>query len=765
MLRCLLLLFYKVDIMPNYDGLTATFINLLNADYDNPGFSVLGPVDGKYTLKTTAEAAPALLKELHQAFQSHGHTLERMPYQIKALSDPKTQAVEVEFPRIDFPLVDIERLSGKEIFERLFSPEIRENNGNIVHWTASKGTNQQTVYSYIGEAGETDIRTLQVNLFRQILSHASRADLYQAFAEGSFKSLPVPEPKVLYSKNMTGTGPLAPHLKNDSLLTIRDNQGKPVVLFDALGLAKCLLAPKFTLEAFNPAAATCSSSDGYNTEITFNESDFLSYMSTLLNHGIFMHVKDDLLYPVAYPHAQAIQSLTLIDFVIDCSGSMAGEPIERLKTHLTNIIERLYTEMDPMATFIRFSPFNTTLLPPVEFPLTQKSKLIEEIKKLFATGGTQLYEAIVKSAEYALTKTNMNKVSIYMTDGQDTSCMGDIYNPNNYSSNLFRNTLNDLKNDRNKPKFFSIEIGDLTDAILQQIQQITTGERIQANSDLSNFDIIYNYVHQFGLSRRYIDFYQKACSFRLEVLQGKISISQKSLDPTEAFSINDQAMVAQKPDVSSLFTISKATSNTAADDKEQQEKIQLLVVELQHQQKLEIDRLKEESAKQHQLEIQQIKAEANQQQELQLAALKTAHETEQKRHAQHEAEQKTAMEALKVQNTELKEQMAALQAQMQAVLLATASSNTSQMKPLQTAHTVASEPSTLEQGELSGLGSATEFSTSSATMLSGYAAQRSRSPSLSRDPQNRPSYSTTPVNEEASPAQKQQQKESSCRLM
>jgi len=123
------------------------------------------------------------------------------------------------------------------------------------------------------------------------------------------------------------------------------------------------------------------------------------------------------------------------------------------------------------------------------------------------------------------------------------------------------------------------------------------------------------------------------------------------------------------------------------------------------------------------------------------------------------------MEALKVQNTELKEQMAALQAQMQAVLLATASSNTSQMKPLQTAHTVASEPSTLEQGELSGLGSATEFSTSSATMLSGYAAQRSRSPSLSRDPQNRPSYSTTPVNEEASPAQKQQQKESSCRLM
>jgi len=69
--------------MPNYDGLTATFINLLHANYDNPGFSVVGPVDGKYTLKTTAENAPALLKELHQAFQSHGHTLDACPTKLK----------------------------------------------------------------------------------------------------------------------------------------------------------------------------------------------------------------------------------------------------------------------------------------------------------------------------------------------------------------------------------------------------------------------------------------------------------------------------------------------------------------------------------------------------------------------------------------------------------------------------------------------------------------------------------------------------------
>ena len=259
-----------------------------------------------------------------------------MPYQIKDLSDPKTQAVELEFPHIDFPLVEIEKLTGKEVFERLFSPELRENNGNIVHWQTSIGKNKQIVYSYQGEVGETDIRTLQVNLFRQILSHASRADLYQALAAGSFQSLPVPPQDILYSKKITGTGPLAYHLQNNDLLTIRNDQGKPVVLFDALGLAKCLLAPKFTLETSNPAAASFSS-DGYNAEISFNEGDFLSYMSTLLNQGIFMHLKDERLYPVSFPHAQAIQALTMVNFIIDCSGSM-GSSMSKLKKHLKTII-------------------------------------------------------------------------------------------------------------------------------------------------------------------------------------------------------------------------------------------------------------------------------------------------------------------------------------------------------------------------------------------------------------------------------------------
>jgi len=590
-----------------------------------------------------------------------------MPYQIKDLSDPKTQAVELEFPHIDFPLVEIEKLTGKEVFERLFSPELRENNGNIVHWQTSIGKNKQIVYSYQGEVGETDIRTLQVNLFRQILSHASRADLYQALAAGSFQSLPVPPQDILYSKKITGTGPLAYHLQNNDLLTIRNDQGKPVVLFDALGLAKCLLAPKFTLETSNPAAASFSS-DGYNAEISFNEGDFLSYMSTLLNQGIFMHLKDERLYPVSFPHAQAIQALTMVNFIIDCSGSM-GSSMSKLKKHLKTIMERLYKDMDPTATFIRLSPFNSIIFPAIELALTEKDTLIREIDKLSAADGTALYQAIVKSAEYALTKPTMNKVDIYITDGGELNSPPEYY-PNTDNTDLLSQILRALQKDQNPPQSFSIEIGELTDAILQVIQQKTNGHRIQANNDLSSFDMIYNYAGQFVLSRCYLDFVQQTREFRLPVLEGQVILSEQSLNPQSSFSINGgPAMIAKKPGAS-LF-ITKATSNTAAvEEKETQEKLQFWVAELKQQQR-EIERIQQESFKQHQL---------------QLKALQAVHQAEQQRQAEIQTQQQTAMEALVAQHKILVQQMDLMQQQMRTLL--------AQKEPLHTGHS-ASSPSTL----------------------------------------------------------------------
>jgi len=102
-------------------------------------------------------------------------------------------------------------------------------------------------------------------------------------------------------------------------------------------------------------------------------------------------------------------------FVLDCSGSMSGKPIEKAKQAITRALKKL----QPNDTFqvIRFSN-NASQFGPDPVPATGDNirKAIEYVDNLHGSGGTMMIEGIKAALDFAHDPQRFRLVS-FMTDG------------------------------------------------------------------------------------------------------------------------------------------------------------------------------------------------------------------------------------------------------------------------------------------------------------------------------------------------------------
>jgi len=102
-------------------------------------------------------------------------------------------------------------------------------------------------------------------------------------------------------------------------------------------------------------------------------------------------------------------------FVLDCSGSMSGEPIAKAK----DAIERALRKLGPDDTFqvIRFSQ-NASKFGPDPVPATRKNvqKALDYVESLHGSGGTQMIEGVKAALDFPHDERRFRLVS-FMTDG------------------------------------------------------------------------------------------------------------------------------------------------------------------------------------------------------------------------------------------------------------------------------------------------------------------------------------------------------------
>lgn len=633
-----------VSANPSISGLQAIFVTLLKADPANPGFMVESSHDGKRIVIRSTSAntdVAALAKKLNETFKSHGHTISAIPFRMNpvqqkpvafattaaafaASAGANASAVVIsasqdEYPKAEFPLLDINQAKGNDIFTRLFTEEILASTGTIIEWQEDRNNDGQVVHYYICQSPEDgDLRAGQIAVFKKILSLATWADLYKAFAKDNAQPLPVP---MDYLKRPKGHGPLTPHL--DNLISIREEGGFKVVRFDCLGLLKCVIAPQFVVH--KPAASASAVAEPA-AEIHLDHEHFMAYMNTLLNHdnGVMFHENASRLYPIAIDPKHAIQAKTLIRFGIDCSSSMHKD-FPTLKDLLKQVFLRIPTKLDPHATIIQISRFGSRHIPDPVNPdgqgtdqriqydtITIKASdctdaNLDSILARIARpappdsdnpSGTPLFEFLVEDYQNLDSKEweEYNKVSVLISDGEDNTSSEDCKPDKKLAAEKREDRLSITLRKMNAavapPNFFSIEIGTLCDDILQVISEITQGKRIKVGRGLENFDVFFDHLGQLNISRQFMHFVQEARKFRLPVIKGQITpiLDPKSyIEADTVFRMNGQAYMAQKAGAYSQPSLALSAGSAAAglDNKGNDEGFRILQLQRQHEAAME----------------------------------------------------------------------------------------------------------------------------------------------------------------------------------
>lgn len=293
-------------------GLTEVFVTLLSRDPQNPGFIVEESQDNNQIIITPSNHADTslLLGEIEEVFKSQASTLSHIPFNLMSTDlTPQDIIPEIENPLLDFS--EIYALDATKVLERFFGIEKLNSIGCQPQWKEVKTNSNQNVYRAICSKREMALRTSQVDTYKYILSNASWEELYLVLAKNNHKHLEDPKDSDEYGK-----GPLSIYL--EQLFSIREEQGKTFIYFDCIGLIKCILAPKFALTDQKNVAG-CD-------KIVVDKSHFMLYMSTILNknQGILFHQhKEGRIVPISIACRNTIQSKTLIDFGIDCTGFYA----------------------------------------------------------------------------------------------------------------------------------------------------------------------------------------------------------------------------------------------------------------------------------------------------------------------------------------------------------------------------------------------------------------------------------------------------------
>lgn len=139
-------------------------------------------------------------------------------------------------------------------------------------------------------------------------------------------------------------------------------------------------------------------------------SSLMTYQDPDTDQGYFTMM----LYPPSTVESLQRQPMEMV-FVIDCSGSMSGRPLEQAK----NAVSAALDQLEPGDTFqiIRFSDnsnqFGTM---PVEATLQKIRAARQYLKRLSGTGGTQMIEGVKAALDFPHDPQRLRFVS-FMTDG------------------------------------------------------------------------------------------------------------------------------------------------------------------------------------------------------------------------------------------------------------------------------------------------------------------------------------------------------------
>lgn len=111
---------------------------------------------------------------------------------------------------------------------------------------------------------------------------------------------------------------------------------------------------------------------------------------------------------------------TIALFIADVSGSMAGDPIDRLKTSLIEASKNI--KSDNYVGLISYSDAVTVNLPIAQFDLEQRSYFAGAVEKMLAGGNTATYDALLVGVnminEYKESVPNAKTMIFLLSDGQ-----------------------------------------------------------------------------------------------------------------------------------------------------------------------------------------------------------------------------------------------------------------------------------------------------------------------------------------------------------
>lgn len=128
---------------------------------------------------------------------------------------------------------------------------------------------------------------------------------------------------------------------------------------------------------------------------------------------------DQLLYllvDIRPPHSAAERRRSInLSLVFDCSTSMSGERLERVKSAATQVVEKLSPE--DAVSIVGFSDRAQTFVPASK--VSNKQLLISRINRMEASGGTEIYQGLKAGAKELKKMMMSNHVNhlVLLTDG------------------------------------------------------------------------------------------------------------------------------------------------------------------------------------------------------------------------------------------------------------------------------------------------------------------------------------------------------------
>lgn len=163
-------------------------------------------------------------------------------------------------------------------------------------------------------------------------------------------------------------------------------------------------------------------------------------------------------------------------FVADCSGSMAGEPINELKASLTNGMN--YINDNNYIGLVSYNSKVTVEVPIAKFGLTQRAYFQGGVDKLSANGGTSTYEAVC---------VGLLMLKEAMDDHPDAQPMLFVLSDGYANGSYSLNTISNAVKDSGIP-IYTIGYTDAADMDeLGKLSEINESASINADSD----DIVY----------------------------------------------------------------------------------------------------------------------------------------------------------------------------------------------------------------------------------------------------------------------------------